>query len=295
MISLEPVRVAPWLLDAEIPFVRQANIDPAQLQAEGWGIAWYPPEGRLPRVRKGAEAVYRPAERERFTEVASGLTCPLVIAHLRKASNPMALPREKLVAMENSQPFVSEGSVFAHNGWIALPRETQRRLGNRASLLRGVNDSEVFQQLFLTRLDRSEDPVRAYADAMRDLHEVWEEEGRPGNGPHGGLNILLSRNSEELWAFCHYTGEHGSCLSGLPRPYYEMSYFALPGSVVVTSEPMDRHLEKWKPLRSAEYLRIRRSGGELEVFQAEIPGLPRFPALPKIARPDETKVPLAAE
>ncbi len=279
LLAAAAERPSPWLVDAEIPLLRQANIDPGTLQAEGWGIGWYEGRtGKRARVERAAEAVYLPAQREKFTQVATSVVSPLVLAHLRKASNPMHLPREQLLGPENTQPFLSDGSLFAHNGWIALPHETRPRLGTRARKLRGVNDSEVLQQLFLKHLDTLDDPLRAYAQSMRTLHEVWEGQGRPTPGPHGGLNLLFSRSPEELWAFCHFTGEHGSCLSGLPRPYYEMSYVAAPERLVVASEPTDRHLERWTPLRSGHYLHARNVGGRVLTTVGEVPGLPAFPA-----------------
>ncbi len=277
-ISLSPSSPGPWLLDDEIPFLRLANADPEALQAEGWGIAWYPPNDPRPRVEKGAQAVYAPQERDRFIEAARSSKGPLVVAHLRKASNPMGLPREQLVALENTQPFLSEEGIFAHNGWIGLPRETMPLLGARRDLLRGLNDSEVLQQLFLFHLDRTGDPLRAYPRAMEALHQVWAAHDRPGKGPHGGLNLLFAWGPRELWAFCHYTGDHGSCLSGLPRPYYEMSYQVEPARVVVVSEPTNRHLERWTPLRNGHYLRVREIGGRLVVVEGNIPGLPPMPA-----------------
>lgn len=169
-------------------------------------------------MEKAAQAVYAPRERDRFTEAARSVEGPLVVAHLRRASNPMGLPREQLVSSENSQPFLSEEEIFALNGWIGLPHETMPLLGARRDLLRGLNDSEVLQQLFLSHLDRTGDPLRAYPRAMEDLHHVWAAHHRPGKGPHGGLNLLFARVPRELWAFCHYTDDHGGCLSGLPRP-----------------------------------------------------------------------------
>lgn len=278
ILSEEPVHVGPWLLDAPIPFVKQANIDPHELQGEGWGIAWYGARGsNAPRVVKGPEAVYEPAQLAKFRETARALCAPLVIAHLRKASNPMGLPREKLVAMENTQPFLSGDSIFAHNGWIPHPQETKPRTGPRAREIHGLNDSEVLQQLFLHELEAGLAPPAAYVRTMVVLQEVWEEQGRPPRGPYGGLNFLFAPSRDELWAFCHYAGEHGSCLSGLPRPYYEMSYRRTGSTVLVTSEPMDRDLDHWTPLRSGEFLRARLVRGKLEVEHGQVAGIPAYP------------------
>lgn len=278
VLAEEPVPVDRWLLDAPIPFVRQANIDPEHLQGEGWGIAWYEaPSDPVAHVVRGPEAVYRPEQLVKFTETARAVRAPVVVAHLRKASNPLHLPRDQLVAMENTQPFLSGPTVFAHNGWIAHPRETMARLGPRASQVKGVNDSEVLQQLFLHLLEEGHAPPAAYARAMTELQEVWVELGRPPRGPYGGLNLLFTPSPTELWAFCHYVGEHGSCLSGLPRPYYEMSYCKERGSVVVTSEPFDRELSRWHPLRSGQYLRARLDGGRLRLEHGSVAHVPAYP------------------
>jgi predicted glutamine amidotransferase len=274
MVARQSAAVAPWLLDAPIPFLRQATVDPKELQGDGWGIAWFPSPEEGPRLEKGAEGVHLPLERDHFIRVASGLRAPLVIAHLRKASNPLGLPREKLVALENTQPFLSDGTVFAHNGWIPLPRETLKYLGPRAGRVRGVNDSEVLQQLFLREIDLANDPVRAYTAAVEKLREVWEDQGRPPKGPHGGLNILFAPTVRDLWAFCYYSGEHGTCLSGLPRPYYEMSYRQDGDRVIVVSEPTDRELGRWRPIRSGEYLHVHLTQDRSQVLHGTVPGLP---------------------
>lgn len=293
-ISIQPEKADRWLLDAEIPFLRQATIDPQQPQGDGWGIAWYAPATRTPRLEKGAEGVQHPLERHRFVTAAREAKGPLIIAHLRKASNPLHLPRQQLVAPENSQPFVSDGMIFAHNGWIPYPRETLPRLGARRVKVRGVNDSEVLEQLFLHRWDATgHDVVRAYSSTVAELRSVWEELGRPAGGPHGGLNLLFAPSARELWAFCYYAGEHGSCLSGLPRPYYEMSYREETGRVIVASEPSDRDLGRWRPLRSGEFLHVELSRGKLVATQGPVPDLPAAvapgeePVSPSTALPAE--------
>lgn len=278
LLSTDERTAAPWLVSAESSLLVQAKADAERRQGDGWGLAWYE-SLEAPRIEKGIGGAYEPEEIGHYTHAAHRARGPLVIGHLRAASNPLNLPREALVSWENSQPFSDGSLLFAHNGWIGLPRENRRHLGEYARSVKGVNDSEVYFHLLRQELDRGVDPREAYVASVRRLHHVWVEAGRPAPGPHGGLNILLSRSPGELWAFCHYSGDHGGCLTGCARPYYEMTYHAERQSVVVGSEPFDRREEHWQRLPAGQFLRAVRVDGHIEVTTGAIENLPAFPEI----------------
>ena len=260
----------PWLVSTDRSLLRQSNASPEERQPDGWGIAWYP-STRVPRVEKGIGGAYEPLERDRFVAAARAAKGPVVLAHLRKASNPMNLPKERLIGLENSQPFVDRSTLFVHNGSIQLPREARTRIGPLESRIKGVNDSEVLFWLLMKHLESTGDPVGAFASTVNDLVDVWVEKGRPSGGPYTGLNVILSRGPNELWAFCHWLGEHGGGLIDKRRPYYQMTYAADARQVVVGSEPFDSTRADWRPLDNGQFLQAHVAEGLVGLKTGPIP------------------------
>ena len=282
-----PVEPAePWLVATDRSLLVQSNVNPEMRQPDGWGIGWYAPT-RVPRVEKGIGGAYEHAERERFLRAAKAATGPVVLGHLRHASNPMHLPRERLVGLENSQPFVHGSAMFAHNGSIPYPRETRPKLGKFEALVRGVNDSEVLFWLLLKHTEEIGDPLGAYTRTVADLVEVWTELGRPDGGPCTGLNVLFTRGPNELWAFCLWLGDHGGSLCDPHRPYYEMTYTADAKHAVVGSEPFDSTRTDWRSIPNGHYLVANASGGLVGAKTGPIPGLAKV--LPPARRAPEPR------
>ena len=266
----------PWLIATDRSLLHQANASPDTQQRDGWGIAWFT-DARLPQVEKGVRAAYE--DSERFSRAAHLARGPVVIGHLRHASNPMNLPRERLIGLENSQPFTYRSSLFAHNGHIPHPRETRPLLGRFEDELRGVNDSEVLFWLLIGQMEALGDPLAAYAHSVSDLWRVWEEHGRSVPDPYSGLNVVFTRGPNELWAFCHWRGEHGGGLLDAHRPYYQMTYTADAKLCVVGSEPFDSTRRDWKSLQNGEYLVARTVQGLVTVEVGSIP-LPKAALTP---------------
>lgn len=263
----------PWLVRTDRSLLAQSNVSPKVAQKDGWGIGWFEDGGRA-RVHKGTGGAFEPQERPRYLETARAANGPLVIGHLRHASNPMGLPSERLIALENSQPFENHTSLFAHNGSIPFPTETRPLLGVHEGKVRGVNDSEVLFWLLVRNTEETGDPLVGYLRTVEDLVRVWQGLKRPPVPPFSGLNVLFSRGPQELWAFCLWSGDHGTGLLDPTRRYYEMTYSATPHRVLVGSEPFDHEPGVWKSLASGSYLVARRNGERIELTTGTLP----FPA-----------------
>ena len=259
-----------WLVRSERSLLAQSHASPETAQRDGWGIAWYTGGGRT-HVEKGIRGAFEPSEKERFRMAARSSVPPLVVGHLRHASNPLGLRPEQLLGPENSQPFDTHTVLFAHNGAIPFPRETRPLLGVDEDRPRGVNDSEVLFWLLVRNTEETNDPLRGYAQSVEDLVRVWQGLGRPAIPPFSGLNVLFARSPEELWAFCLWAGDYGTGLFDTTRRYYEMTYQASPRRLVVGSEPFDGDRSGWASLPSGSYLRGVRNGGRVEVTQGRIP------------------------
>ncbi len=276
LLSTQPESAEPWLVHSDRSLLAQSNHSPGEAQRDGWGIAWYDTTGRS-RIVNGTGGAFEPEERPRYIRAASEAQGPLVVGHLRHASNPLSLPREKLIALENSQPFGTHTVLFAHNGAIPFPNQTRPFLGVHEKQVLGVNDSEVLFYLLLRHYEEMRHPVKAYARAVEDLDRVWIGLGRPKVGPYSGLNVLFSTGPDELWAFCAYNGEHGGCFFDPSRPYYEMTYRKEPHRVVVGSEPFDHLKGNWENLPSGTFLHATRTAEHVQIETGPIP-------IPNLAR-----------
>jgi predicted glutamine amidotransferase len=270
LLTTKDERAEHWLLHSDRSLYAQSHVTPETSQKDGWGIGWFTESGRT-HVDKGPLGAYEPSERERFEEAAKAAAPPLIIGHLRHASNPLNLPPEQLIGVVNSQPFETHTTLFAHNGSIPFPTETRPMLGVYEPKLQGVNDSEVLFWLLFRNTAEGNDPLRGYVRTVEDLVRVWEGNGRPPIPPFSGLNVLFSRGPDELWAFCQWTGDHGDGLIDSSRRYYEMTYSAAPHRVIVGSEPFDEERGVWKALKSGEYLSARREDGHVRVTTGRIP------------------------
>ncbi|HZY70412.1 MAG TPA: hypothetical protein VFF67_05480, partial [Thermoplasmata archaeon] len=171
----------------------------------------------------------------------------------------------------NCQPFSDGFVLFAHNGEISLPTETRTRLGALGRKVRGVNDSEVLFWLLWKHLEGSRTPLEAYVRSVEDLNTIWHDDGPAAARPYTGLNVLIARGPEELWAFCHYLGEHGPRFFDPAHPYYEMAYRSNGGAVTVGSEPFDGHPGSWRSLPNGTFLEATARDGRVVVSTGPIP------------------------
>ncbi len=259
-----------WLVTSERSLLAQSNPPGATAQTDGWGIAWFP-STRTPRVEKGVGGAFEPGERDRFIAAAKAARGPVVLGHLRHASNPMRLPKERLLGLENSQPFRHGSILFAHNGSIPFPRQTRPSLGKFEENVQGVNDSEVLFWLLVRRTEETGDPLQAYAWAVDELTQIWRANGTPPEGPYTALNVLFSRGPNELWAFCHWNGEHGAALLDPTRKYYQMAYTADSKQAIIGSEPFTTGGTEWRNLNNGEFLQAQVSHGLVAVRTGPIP------------------------
>ena len=270
MVSVQAESAEPWLVRSDRSLLAQSHVDDERAQKEGWGIGWFVDGGRA-RVEKGPRGAFEVGERERYLRAAADARSTLVIGHLRHASNPLKLPYDKLIGLENSQPFENHTSLFAHNGAISFPTETRPFLGVHEPKVRGVNDSEVLYWLLYRNTEETQDPLNGYVHTVEDLVRVWEGLRKPAIPPFSGLNVLFSRGPNELWAFCLYTGDHGTGLFDAGRRYYVMTYQTAAHRVIVGSEPFDGEPGVWKTLPSGSYLVARRGDHHVEVTVGKIP------------------------
>ncbi|HYA54570.1 MAG TPA: class II glutamine amidotransferase [Thermoplasmata archaeon] len=259
-----------WLVRSERSLLAQSHASPETAQRDGWGVGWYTDGGRA-HVIKGSRGAFEPSEKDRFVTAAKAAVPPLVLGHLRHASNPLGLLPEQLLGLENSQPFDTHTQLFAHNGAIPFPRETRPYLGTYEGRPQGVNDSEVLFWLLVRHTEETNDPLHGFAQSVGDLVRVWQGLGRPKVAPFSGLNVLYAPNPRELWGFCLWTGDHGAGLLDAHRRYYEMTFRATPHRLIVGSEPFDGERNGWTSMPSGTYVHGVRDGSYVQLTRGAIP------------------------
>jgi predicted glutamine amidotransferase len=256
--STKPERSRDLLVDSDFSLLRQADIDPANPQKDGWGMAWFGEDGR-PRVTKsGGNAA---AEKEAFTRAADAAVAPAVIGHLRAASNPH-------LDAAHAHPFEDEGWVFVHNGTLTVAHEVKAALGGyRASRLKTDSDSEIYFQQFLKHLTATGDPSRAFEACVAENWRLWEtcKSRYPGvDTPYTGLNAIAT-DGRGVHALCHAarvgTAMHGVCHPD--QPWSVMSFSTRGGRFVLTSEGVDSG--EWTRLTPPETISAVPSGSRVEV------------------------------
>jgi len=220
---------------SERSLLRQSGADAARLQRDGWGIGWYE-RGRVKLV-KSPRPVYE--EKRKFAAVAGSAVSRAAIAHTRWMSNPLGLPREKLLSEANTQPFSWGNIIFAHNGALNIPLEIRARLGRYAGMPRGDNDSEAMFWHFIKHLSGTGDFRRAIENSLREIWRIWRAmpaKTRPA-APYKGMNIFASdgktlfalrRSNSDKEALCSPGWNYGAIAWRLEK-----------GRLIAASEPLD--------------------------------------------------------
>ena len=257
--AASPASARDLLVDSEFSLLRQADVDPANPQTDGWGLAWFDESG--PRVVKSAKPA--PAEREAFARAADGARSRVVIGHIRAASK--GIPVDEA----HTHPFSDEGWAFAHNGTLTIWREVREALGPRARRLKtDGSDSEVYFQQFLKHLARTKDPSSAFEACVRENWELWSScRGNYPDAatPYTSLNALAS-DGKGLHALCH-ASRRGLAECGLchpDQPWSVMSVAERDGRVVLASEGLDRGSD-WSRMSPPETISAVPAGSRVEL------------------------------
>ncbi len=180
MISPEPASARFWLLNAP-----DSVVDQSHRNADGTGLAYYH-ENLRAEVEKQPIAAHQDQE---FASGARHIRSHLFIAHVRHAT-------QGRVSQENTQPFVHEGLVFAHNGNVEGLEDLPFPVGP----LYGDTDSERYFALLRHHIQEA-------PDTLTGIHRTiaWISENRD----YTSLNFLLadrdrlyalrSVGNEDLW------------------------------------------------------------------------------------------------
>jgi predicted glutamine amidotransferase len=241
MLSIKPHQPANFLIKDRCSLLNQSNANPSKPQADGWGVAYL--DGGM-KVVKSTGAVFE--EMEKFENVVNGIKSNLILAHLRRASNPRRLSKDRLFKMENVQPFMSPGLTFIHNGTVNKPNALD--LGEYRAMVESDSDSEVLYWLLIKCL-AEEGNVK---DAIISMEEALEKSVKKGEKPFSAVNIIFS-DGKDLHAYCRFFTQPGKSLCLGSQGYYTMSFLPGRDRIVVMSEPSNEDT-KWRTLDNEELL-----------------------------------------
>lgn len=270
MISIDCSEAIRYLLTDPCSLYAQSKADPSRLQGDGWGLGFYV-EGCL-RVIKSEKPVYE--EYERFRSIVRDIKSNIVVAHIRRASNPRGLPPERIISIENAQPFSYGNYVFAHNGIITIPDEMASLLGKWRLMIRGSNDSEIYFWYVIKEIHEGRNIKQTLKKFEEDSWRTWyETRGKNLNKgrPYIGLNMILS-DGVNLYAYCKYDEKLDGAARSLcygDQPAMQMAYIADKKKLIVVSEKTNIE-ESWQPLRSGQLICGRIEGDEVRICIEEI-------------------------
>lgn len=232
-----------WLLEAADSLLEQRLRNP-----DGTGLGYFAPIVGAVIDKEPLPAYEDPASVREAKHVSS----TTFVSHIRHATTGER-------TTENTQPFVIDGMLFAHNGMLEDLDALESHLGRDMRFVGGETDSERYFALVAKEIRRHGGIGSGISAAVNWIAE---------NLHVSSLNFVLATGNE-LWAF-RYPETHllfvlerraGGELGG--RDLHHVSgtmRVHVPDlrrhpAVVVASEPLD-DTAGWRPLESGELIRV---------------------------------------
>ena len=277
-VAPQVVSARDFLADSEYSLLRQSDADPKNPQKDGWGLAWFGPEGAAHVVKSG-----RPAsdDRARFLAAADEAHSSVVIGHIRAASKGIGIDDAR------AHPFTDEGWVFAHNGTLFIHKEVAAALGSRRARLKTDSDTEVYFQQFLKFLAEGASPSAAFEACIAENWRLWEScrSRYPElQAPYSSLNAIAS-DGKGIHALCHATqkglSEYGVCHPA--QPWSVMSYTTRDGRFLLASEGVDGG--DWTRLAPPETISALPSATGVEIRRRPLTFVGLNAPVPEVSRP----------
>lgn len=269
VISVKSTNLLKYLVNDECSLLVQARKGE---QSDGWGIGYY--KGGKVRVFKSPNPVYK--EEKVFKDISTRINSKLIIAHVRKASNPRGLPKHMLIGVENSQPFFYKNYLFAHNGTIYIPDEVTETLGKYKELIKGVNDSEVYFAYLIKEWEAKGNIIKAIETVEKGLWDILEKSKRKPHRPYSSLNAIFS-DGIRLYALTLYlTGKNIHSICYGDSEYFRLAYYYDDDTLIVASERTNDN--EWKLMNNGELLiaEIQNDKVNYQIIRLNLKGLAHY-------------------
>ena len=227
----KPIHLSSLITEPENSLIHQ-SFDSREreepLNGDGFGVAWYPPDGH--RNAALFRSITPAWSNQNLRHLAQAVRSSCVLAHVRAASSGIA------VSEANTHPFVAGPYSFVHNGEVAEFRRHRRALlglldDERYRSIEGTTDSEcLFSHALQHLASRNSGGAETLADALeRAIAAVMAQLDAAGVQSPTLINAVLSNGREA--AACRYssvaavppaslhlhTGRLYSLQSGRPR------------------------------------------------------------------------------
>ncbi len=247
----EPVTVVEALGEDEL----EAFTALSRQHADGWGMAWWPPEepGELPapQIERSTTCA---AEDPRYREVTHAARGNAGFVHLRWATPGLA------VATVNTHPFTHGRLAFAHNGAIHPQQRLDEILPAQwRSQMTGTTDSERYFLAIVAALDAGASVHHAVASVVHDVFARFEPTS---------LNAMLLA-PDALYIIAAYdpakvpavgaSARGGAPTAELDTVFYDLHHRSSADSFVVASSGFQQHGgAPWESLGNMTLLRVQR-------------------------------------
>jgi glutamine amidotransferase len=143
-------------------------------------MGWFGPDGTFHVVKRAAAAY----EDHEFAREARKVESRTFVSHVR-------LGYTEDISHRNTQPFVQEGRLLAHNSWVGDLPKLEEEIAEHAALVEGETDSERLFALVTRETERhGGDVTQGIAAAAR-----WAARELP----LFAINLVVA-TKEELWA-----------------------------------------------------------------------------------------------
>jgi len=239
-----PLRLDRLLLEPEHSLLRQTwmpqEMREAVLNADGYGLGWYTEEDE--------PATYRCTLPMWADDNLHGLAVTLH-SRIWLANARSATPGQGN-GTANTQPFVHDGWMYLHNGYLqdfnpTLRAEFHRRLPAEAlATLGGTTDSEYLFALIRHHLHAG--------DGRAAIRAAWAALAQMTSGHRALLNVVLY-DRQRLIACRHAL--HGEC----PSLYYRLGVNGAAEAALVASERLDDD-PAWREVAAHHLLVMERDG-----------------------------------
>ena len=192
---------------------------------DGWGMA-YKSTGEMVIKKSGLDA----ASDAEFDRVASDvMTSELVIAHIRKATDPKTKGKA-----EFAHPFEKENWVLAHNGSVFWKDSVKKSYPN-------LIDTQILLEKLVENIKKEKN---LFSGVEKTIIPILENE------KFTALNFLLT-DGKNLIIYRSFDSEDPENES-----YYSLNWKKADHKIIVASEPVDKTASGWKLLENNQLVAI---------------------------------------
>jgi glutamine amidotransferase len=253
-IGEKPLVIGSLLVSPNNSLIKQsknATKDQYKLNADGFGMAWYNFKiNDAPAIFRSIQPAWND---DNLQCLANTVESKCFIGHIRASTIGDVTKR-------NCHPFVYKKYTMVHNGtidnFVEIKRSLMAQLSDEFFLaIKGNTDSECLFYLIMEYVHAGSG--MPLADAIKKSFEwVRNAQATQADTVSSRLNIVISDGSEMIAT--RFVSKEGRALS--------LSYSRSDdNSVIISSEPLDSHLDQWHDVPVNHYVLMTNNAANLKV------------------------------